>query len=93
VSAPTAHSLPRAEEGDGRGELLRRSFEDRLERREEVGPASVAVERLDRLAAAELEYRAALAAVADLPEGLRSVLAQVLALPPDVQGALAALLL
>jgi hypothetical protein len=93
VTVPAAHWLPQADRGDGRGERLRRSFEDRLERRDgESTTAALAVERLERLQAAEHERRAALAAIAELPEGLRGLLAEVLALPADVQDTLADLL-
>ncbi len=91
MSAPSAHWLPRADSDNGRGDLLRRSFEDRLERREDA-TGDVLAARLERLRLAELERRAALAAFADLPQDVRAILAGVLALPADAQAALAALL-
>ena len=91
MSAPSAHWLPRAERDNGRGDLLRRSFEDRLERREDATPDLFAA-RLERLRLAELERRAALAAFAELPEDVRAILTGVLALPTDAQAALSALL-
>jgi hypothetical protein len=85
----SAQWLPRAEDNNGRGDLLRRAFEERLERRDEAGSL---VERLERLRIAELERRDALAALADLPLETRGLLAGVLALPAGAQAALAALL-
>ena len=84
-----AEWLPRAEDDNGRGDLLRRAFEDRLDRRDK---ADSLVERLERLRLAELERRAALDALADLPQETRGLLAGVLALPAGAQAALAALL-
>jgi hypothetical protein len=89
MSSPPAHWLPRADSGNRRGDVLRRSFEDRLETREE--DRSVA-ESLERLRLAELERQAALAAIGDLPDEVRGVIAGVLALPADAQAALGALL-
>jgi hypothetical protein len=94
MTDPGTDWLPRANGGGtGQGELLRRSFEDRLERRDdEEEAASLALERLDRLQVAEREWMDALAAIADLPDEMRDVIAQTLALSPEVQEALAALL-
>jgi hypothetical protein len=92
VSGSSTHWLPRADGDNGRGDSLRRSFQDRLERREEGGGAAAAVACLERLRIVELERRAALAAIADLSEDERALLASVLALPAEPQTALAALL-
>ena len=89
MSSPPAHWLPRADSGNSRGDLLRRSFEDRLETREEVRSG---VDPLERLRLAELERQAALAAIGDLPDEVRGVIAGVLALPADAQAVLGALL-
>lgn len=93
MTAPAAHWLPRADGGTGRGELLRRSFEDRLKRRDdEEGAAALALERLERLRLAEREWLEALAAIAELPEEMRAVITRVLHLSPEVQDTLAELL-
>jgi len=91
MSAPSAHWLPRADSDNGRGDLLRRSFEDRLERREDASVNLLAA-RLERLRLAELERQAALAAFDDLPQDVREILAGVLALPAELQTTLSALL-
>ena len=88
MSAPRAEWLPRAEDDNGRGDLLRRAFEERLERRDETSAAAC----LERLRLAELERGAALAAIAELPADVRGILAGVLALPAEAQSALGALL-
>ena len=90
MSSPPAHWLPRADSGNSRGDLLRRSFEDRLETRDDDG--ATAADRLERLRLAELERQAALAALGDLPDEIRGVIAGVLALPAGAQTALGELL-
>jgi hypothetical protein len=93
MTGRTTDWLPRAGGGNGRGELLRRSFEDRLELRDdEEEAASLALERLDRLQIAERQRLEALAAIAELPEEMRDVIAQALGLSPEVQNALTTLL-
>jgi hypothetical protein len=89
MSSPPAHWLPRADSGNSRGDLLRRSFEDRLETRDD---GSTAADRLERLRLAELERQAALAALGDLPDEIRGVIGGVLALPAGAQAALGELL-
>jgi hypothetical protein len=91
MSSPPAHWLPRADSGNSRGDLLRRSFEDRLETRDD-GAAAAAPDPLERLRLAELERQAALAAIGDLPDEVRGVIAGVLALPAGAQAALGELL-
>ena len=89
MSSPPAHWLPRADSGNSRGDLLRRSFEDRLETRDD---GATAADWLERLRLAELEREAALAALGDLPDETRGVIAGVLALPAGAQAALGGLL-
>jgi hypothetical protein len=93
MTARTTGWLPRAGDGNGKGELLRRSFEHRQERRDDgEKAASLALERLDRLQIAERERLEALAAIAELPEEMRAAIAQLLGLSPEVQDALTTLL-
>ncbi len=88
----SADWLPRAVEGNGRGDLLRRSFADRLERRETADTGASVEASLERLRAAEVERQAALAAIGELSGETRALLATVLSLPADVQISLSALL-
>jgi hypothetical protein len=89
VSGPRAQWIPRAADNNGRGDLLRQSFEDRLEQRVDEAPMA---ELFERLRVAELERREALTAIGELPPDVRRVLARVLGLPADAQAALTALL-
>ena len=78
MSSPPAHWLPRADSGNSRGDLLRRSFEDRLETRDEGSPPPTGS---SGCALPSSSAQAALAALGDLPDETRGVIAGVLALP------------